>query len=60
MDNALIGYFATAVLFGFIFGWKGILAVALFGICAIGHSRGKHSNLVLWMMKLGDNSHDDK
>ena len=55
MDNHLFGFIATAVLLGFIFGWKGVLAVILWGVVAACQPRQKKkSKLLSSIEKLGE------
>ena len=63
IDNHLVGLVCTAVLFWYVLGWKGLLAVLLFTFWAWGASkrpRKKPGPLTAAMMKLGDDSDDDK
>ncbi|MBQ7208049.1 MAG: hypothetical protein IJS01_09665 [Lentisphaeria bacterium] len=63
MDNHLFGLICATLLFWYIFGWKGLLVAFLFILGAWYESRQprkKPGPLTAAIMKLGDNSDDDK
>ena len=63
MDNHLVGFIGATLLFWYVFGWKGLFIAFLVAFWAWGASkrpRKKPGPLTAAIMKLGDNSDDDK
>ena len=55
MPNILIGVVITAVLAGYIFGWRGVLVIFLICLYAGGFQpRKKSGRLLSWIEKLGE------
>ena len=53
MPNILIGVVITAVLAGYIFGWRGVLAIFLVCLFAYCLPRKKSGRLLSWIEKIG-------